>query len=520
MFSCVGETLPSAELCDDIDNDCDGARDEDCPCEAGATRACSDEFAVAPCMPGTQTCRGGTWSRCEGAIAPSADVCGDAIDNDCDGTVNEGCECVSTPEQCNDRIDNDCDGEVDEVTCAPLPDAGMSRPDAGVDAPSPDAGTTSSSCGNFTGAACTEVSIEVSDYQQQGYLALDSNGCEFAVFHTRILESGVEFYVDRYDTSGARLSRTLVETSRRIDTPTVYLTHGPSGFALFYGQRMSDSPYEMERKVAFLDASGALVRPPMTIGASLYAFYFSGNMFWNGSRWIAAWTEYTDSTSNYALHAATIDPTTGAFTVANFDYPGRLPQLQGALWTGDRFLIPVGAGPSQTDPEIHAYDGTFAPLGVTALPVGPVRWTTLTQGTSLQFAWEDPFTSAISMVTLGADLVPISAPVGLFSWPGGGGIGAIAQMLSLASEGSRFAAGTGGGNSTTDTYVRFGNASGLEPQADLRPYGALMPGLGSSASDSQAWVEVAPRRAVLWSNWRGTGWTSAHRSRLILLCDP
>jgi hypothetical protein len=117
--ACAGEVLPDTETCDGSDADCDGAIDEGCPCTDGATTVCGAEFVVAPCMPGTQTCRGGAWSGCEGAVGPSADVCEDGIDNDCDGNVDELCGCMPEPEICRDALDNDCDGETDEPACTP-----------------------------------------------------------------------------------------------------------------------------------------------------------------------------------------------------------------------------------------------------------------------------------------------------------------------------------------------------------------------------------------------------------------
>src|SRR5690606_7146553 len=73
-------------LCDGLDNDCDGTTDEGCTCEDGDTQPCGSD--VGACMPGTQTCSGGTWGACSGEVTPMGEVC-DGLDNDCDGSVDD-----------------------------------------------------------------------------------------------------------------------------------------------------------------------------------------------------------------------------------------------------------------------------------------------------------------------------------------------------------------------------------------------------------------------------------------------
>ncbi len=89
--SCPGGTI-ERNCTDGIDNDCDGLTDasdsSDCSCTDGTSQTCGVSD-VGECRFGVQQCVGNMWGPCQGAVDPRFEVC-NGLDEDCDGVCDNG----------------------------------------------------------------------------------------------------------------------------------------------------------------------------------------------------------------------------------------------------------------------------------------------------------------------------------------------------------------------------------------------------------------------------------------------
>ncbi len=109
--ACLGAIAPQGlDTCAaGDDSSCNGIQNEGCDCTSGEERSCGSSD-TGDCKKGIQKCERDEWGACEGNIEPLlVDLCDLNDDSNCNGTPNDGCDCINGTTDACGSITGSCE---------------------------------------------------------------------------------------------------------------------------------------------------------------------------------------------------------------------------------------------------------------------------------------------------------------------------------------------------------------------------------------------------------------------------
>ena len=171
---CSGGVGPTAETCNSVDDDCNGSIDDNVLNADDPTIGvvCGDPDGVCGLSPGTTVCAGGV-AACQGDTKPSLETCNSA-DDDCDGSIDEDFDFDTDVNNCG-GCGSACPGVPNAVVECVAMNCGIRRCLAGwtdKDDPS-DATDDAQDCDYF----CTATGAEICDGEDNDCDGFTDEGC-------------------------------------------------------------------------------------------------------------------------------------------------------------------------------------------------------------------------------------------------------------------------------------------------------------------------------------------------------